>query len=186
MAVLVNSHGKSTVAPERPRLLYVVTEDWYFLSHRLTMARAAREAGFEVHVATRVTDRAAPIEAEGFTLHAIPFARGNLSPFRTLATVCALRRVHRAISPAIVHHVALQASVLGSIAAIGLRVARVNAMTGFGFTFTSANRMARLIRGTMGISLRLLFNRPEVVMLVQNPDDRATVLSLGILHQHDN
>ena len=24
------------------RILYVVTEDWYFLSHRLPMARAAR------------------------------------------------------------------------------------------------------------------------------------------------
>ena len=48
------------------RLLYVVTEDWYFLSHRLPMARAARDAGFEVHVATRVVDGAAAIEAEGF------------------------------------------------------------------------------------------------------------------------
>ena len=25
-----------------PRLLYVVSEDWYFLSHRLPMARAAQ------------------------------------------------------------------------------------------------------------------------------------------------
>ncbi len=37
-----------------PRVLYVVTEDWYFLSHRLPMARAARAAGFEIHVATNV------------------------------------------------------------------------------------------------------------------------------------
>ncbi|HEX5515970.1 MAG TPA: glycosyltransferase family 1 protein, partial [Pseudolabrys sp.] len=37
-----------------PRLLYVVSEDWYFLSHRLPMARAARESGYDVHVATRV------------------------------------------------------------------------------------------------------------------------------------
>src|ERR1700745_1985679 len=41
-------------APRAPRLIYVVTEDWYFLSPRLPMARAARAAGFEVHVATRV------------------------------------------------------------------------------------------------------------------------------------
>ncbi len=52
-----------------PRLLYVVTEDWAFLSHRLPMARAARDAGFEVHVATRVSDGAAAIEAERFILH---------------------------------------------------------------------------------------------------------------------
>ena len=35
------------------RILYVVTEDWYFLSHRLPMARAAKAAGYE-HVATRL------------------------------------------------------------------------------------------------------------------------------------
>ena len=51
------------------RLLYVVTEDWYFLSHRLPMARAARDAGFEVHVATRVVDGAAAIiDRSGGTL----------------------------------------------------------------------------------------------------------------------
>ena len=48
-----------------PKLLYLVTEDWFFVSHFLPMARAARAAGFEVVVATRVRDHAARIEAEG-------------------------------------------------------------------------------------------------------------------------
>ena len=77
------------------RLLYVVTEDWYFLSHRLPMARAARDAGFEVHVATRVVDGAAAIRAEGFVLHPVPFVRGRISPFGTIATIRALRDIHR-------------------------------------------------------------------------------------------
>ncbi len=48
-----------------PKLLYLVTEDWFFVSHFLPMARTARAAGFEVVVATRVRDHAARIEAEG-------------------------------------------------------------------------------------------------------------------------
>src|SRR5215813_15219160 len=91
---------------KRPRLLYVVTEDWAFLSHRLPMARAAREAGFEVHVATRVSKGAAAIEAERFILHPIPFVRGSLSPVETLSTIAALRRVHRKVEPVLTHHVA--------------------------------------------------------------------------------
>ena len=102
-----------------PRLLYVVTEDWYFLSHRLPMARAARAAGFEVHVATNVGDDADAIEREGFTLHPVRFVRGRLSPFRNIGTILALRKVYRAVAPAIVHHVALQATVLGIVAAFG-------------------------------------------------------------------
>lgn len=68
-----------------PRLLYVVTEDWAFLSHRLPMARAAWDA-FEVHVATRVGAGAAAIAAEGFILNPIPFARGGSAPL-TAATI---------------------------------------------------------------------------------------------------
>src|SRR5690242_109230 len=102
----------------KPRLLYVVTEDWAFLSHRLPMARAAREAGFEVHVATRVSKGGAAIEAESFMLHPIPFARGSLSPLSAFATIAALRRVRREVKPAVTHHVALQACMLGMLATL--------------------------------------------------------------------
>ncbi|HZC58204.1 MAG TPA: glycosyltransferase, partial [Xanthobacteraceae bacterium] len=88
-----------------PRLLYVTAEDWAFLSHRLPMARAARDAGFDVHVATRVQNGASAIEAEGFTLHPIPFARGSLSLIATLTTLAALRRVNSEVAPDVTHHV---------------------------------------------------------------------------------
>ena len=162
------------------RLLYVVTEDWYFLSHRLPMARAARDAGFEVHVATRVVDGASAISAEGFVLHAVPFVRGRISLFGTIAAIRALRQIHRAVTPAIAHHVALQATVLGSLAALGRSVGCVNALTGLGYTFTSGNAKALLLRPIIGTLLRLLLNRSKQFVLVQNPDDRDGVLSLGI------
>jgi glycosyltransferase involved in cell wall biosynthesis len=162
------------------RLLYVVTEDWYFLSHRLPMARAARQAGFEVHVATRVVDGAAAIRAEGFTLHPVPFARGRLSPLGAWATIRTLRRVHRAAVPAIVHHVSLQATVLGCLAAWGRSVHGINALTGLGYTFASGNRKAALLRPLLRVLLRFLLNRPSQTVLVQNDDDRADLIALGI------
>ena len=77
------------------RIIYLVTEDWYFISHRLPMARAARDAGFEVHVATRVDRHGAAIEAEGFHLHPISWRRGSLDP-RDLVRV--VREVRTALS----------------------------------------------------------------------------------------
>ena len=162
------------------RLLYVVTEDWYFLSHRLPMARPARDAGFEGHVATRVVDGAAAIRAEGFVLHPVPFVRGRIAPFGTVATIRALRDIHRNIAPDIVHRVALQATILGSIASAGLAMSTVNALTGLGYTFTSGNATAMLLRPILSALLRLLLNRPRRLVLVQNPDDRESMLSLGI------
>jgi glycosyltransferase involved in cell wall biosynthesis len=162
------------------RLLYVVTEDWAFLSHRLPMARAAREAGFEVHVATRISDGEAAIEAERFILHPIPFARGSLSPAATLSTVAALRRVHREVAPALTHHVALQACVLGMLASLGRPCACVNAFIGLGYLFTSETGKARAVRTVVGSLLRFLINRKNSIALVQNSDDMAALLSLGI------
>lgn len=163
-----------------PRLLYVVTEDWFFLSHRLPMARAAQAAGFEVHVATNVADGAATILREGFVLHPLRFARGRLSPLATLATIRALRDLHRRLAPDLVHHVALQPTILGSLAALGLPVARVNAVTGLGYAFIAESFKARIVRRVIGTLLRLLVDRRRSVALVQNPDDRALLQGLGI------
>ena len=162
------------------RLLYVVTEDWAFLSHRLPMARAAREGGFEVHVATRVSNGAAAIEAERFVLHPIPFARGSLSPVAALSTVAALRRVHRKVKPVLTHHVALQACVLGMLASLGRPCACVNAFIGLGYSFTSRTGKARAVRTIVGSLLRFLVNRKNSIALVQNNDDMAALISLGI------
>jgi glycosyltransferase involved in cell wall biosynthesis len=56
----------------------------------------------------------------------------------------------------------------------------VNALTGFGHSFIADTAGARFLRALIGIMLRLLINRPDAVALVQNPDDRASLLALGI------
>jgi glycosyltransferase involved in cell wall biosynthesis len=169
---------------KKPRLLYVVTEDWYFLSHRLPIARAAKDAGFDVHVATNVADGEPAISREGFVLHPIPFARGRTSPGAAIVTILALRNVLRKVSPTIVHNVALQPAVLGSLAAIGLRAVTVNAITGLGHTFIADTPKTRILRHLIGIVLRQFVDHGRNVAIVQNPDDRALLRSLGIREDH--
>jgi glycosyltransferase involved in cell wall biosynthesis len=165
------------------RLLYVANEDFAFLLNRLPMARAAREAGFEVHVATRVNDGAEAIDAEGFVLHRIPFERGGLSPFAAIPTILALRRIEKEIEPHIVHHSGLQCCLYGSIAALGKKFSRVNAITGLGYIFTSVTLRTRLLKLSMKWLLPWLLNRQRSIVLVQNPDDRSALDDLGIQQQ---
>ena len=134
------------IAPPAPlrRVLYVVGEDYWFLMSRLPMARAARKAGFEVHVATNVNKRGHEIEAEGFILHSIPFQRGGLSPVGAIPTVLAIRRILNKVKPDVMHHVGLQCSVYGSIATLGKKIPLVNAITGLGYLFTSVKWQTRL------------------------------------------
>ena len=162
------------------KLLYVVNEDWAFLLNRLPMARAAKRAGFDVHVATRVDQGATAIKAEGFTLHPIPLRRGGISPLSAIPAILALRHVTADLKPDIAHHSGLQCCVYGSIAAFGRKFPYVSALTGMGYVFTSATWRTRLLRTILKWLLPSLLGRPGDVVLVQNPDDRAALADLGI------
>ncbi|MGB2932968.1 MAG: glycosyltransferase family 4 protein [Methyloceanibacter sp.] len=163
------------------RILYVVTEDWYFLSHRLPMARAAREAGYDVHVATRLNRGKAAIEAEGFTPHALGWRRGSLSPLHSVAGVLELRKLLRRLKPDILHNVSLKPVLLGSTASLGLpAMAVVNSLTGLGTLFIGNHGGGGVTRSIVRAALRGLLRRANSRTIVQNPDDRSFVLELGV------
>jgi glycosyltransferase involved in cell wall biosynthesis len=166
-----------------PVLVYLVTEDWYFISHRLPMALAAQRAGYQVHVATRVKAHGAEIQARGFTLHPLDWQRGSTNPLKVASIVRQVRDLYRRLKPDIAHHVALQPAVIGSMAATGMPLVRLNALAGLGFVFTSRNPSALLMRPVLTALVRMLFNSPLSAVLVQNPDDREAVHALGVAPQ---
>jgi glycosyltransferase involved in cell wall biosynthesis len=166
------------------RILYVVTEDWYFLSHRLPMARAAWAAGYDVHVATRLSNGKAAIESEGFTPHALDWRRGSLSPLHSLAGVLELRKLLRSLKPDILHNVSLKPVLLGSIASLGLPMAVVNGLTGLGTLFVGDHKRSGLARPLVRAALKALLGRANSRTIVQNPDDKQFVLDLGVTETH--
>jgi glycosyltransferase involved in cell wall biosynthesis len=164
----------------RPRLVYLVTEDWYFTSHRLPMARAAQRAGFEVHVITRVDRHGAAITAEGFQVHPVHWRRGSLDPRHLFRTVREIRNLYRKLDPSIAHHVAILPTIAGSLAALGLPIVCLNAITGLGATFTSSTVKVRTARRVLTSALRWLLRRSRSAVLVQNREDRLAIERLGI------
>jgi glycosyltransferase involved in cell wall biosynthesis len=162
-----------------PVLVYLVTQDWYFMAHRVPMALAAQRAGYDVHVVTHVDKHRAAIEALGFRVHAVDWQRGSINPFAFLNSIRDVRRHYKKIAPDLVHHVALQPTIVGSLAASGLGCIRVNALTGLGFVFTSAMLKARLVRPIFRALLRYVLRDARAAVLVENPDDHAAVRALG-------
>jgi glycosyltransferase involved in cell wall biosynthesis len=155
------------------RLLYLVTEDWYFCSHRLPLAVAARAAGYEVAVATRVSVHAEQICAAGLQLVPLGLSRRGQNPLRELGSVAEIVRVYRRVRPDIVHHVALKPVLYGSLAARFSRVpAVVNALAGLGYVFSSADLKARVLRPVVRAAYHLLLDGSNRRLIVQNPDDR--------------
>lgn len=155
------------------KILFLVSEDWYFLSHRLPVARAAQKAGARVSVATRVREHGAAIEAEGFTLHPLELSRSGRNPFRDLTQIASIHRLYRRVRPDIVHHVALKPSLYGSLAAwMAGTPSVVNAFAGMGYVFISNGPFARIVRPLLARAFRFLLNRANTQTIVQNDDDR--------------
>ena len=176
-------HG--SIAAERPKLLFLVTEDWYFCSHRLPAARAARAAGFDVVVATRVRAHGDRICDEGFALRPIEWRRrgdGLLGAGRAISEIA---RVYRAERPDLVHHIALKPVLFGGIARrlapAGTQISPVAiaSVMGLGSGFSAASFAARLRRPSLGIALRLAGDRDRGWVIVQNPEDRDALIALG-------
>src|SRR5207248_3275653 len=106
--------------------------------------------------------------------------RGSLNPYHLLRTVRQVRKLYYAIKPDVVHHVAMLPSVVGSLAAMGLPIACLNAINGLGTTFTSDTVKVRATRVALIPILRRLLGRRRAAVLVQNADDRHALERLGI------
>lgn len=166
------------------RLLYLVTEDWYFCSHRLALARAALETGYDVHVVTQVTRHGAVIEEAGLKLHPIRFARSARRPIQDMKTLYAITQIYRSVKPDLVHHVAMKPILYGSIAASWSGVPRVvNAYTGLGFMFSSRRYTARALRAIVTRIGKPVINHARCWSIMQNADDRVTLARAGLIDE---
>lgn len=168
-------------AGKRPKLIYLVSEDWYFVSHRLSLAVAAKEAGYDVVVAARVREAGAEIRNAGLRLIPIDFERSRLSPLAELKTLASLIALYRREAPDLVHHIAIKPVVYGSIAARATRTRGVvNALMGLGFVFSSNSRKALTLKPFVSVLLRRCLSRPRTRTIVQNRDDYALLRDLHI------
>lgn len=166
------------------KLLYFVTEDWYFCSHRLPLAIAAKQAGYDVSVVTRVRSHGEQIESAGLKLIPLELSRRGSSPFAELKVIRRLVSIYRTEKPDIVHHVALKPVLYGSIASLIAKVPFVvNAMAGLGLLFSSRSLKARLARPVFMLFFRFLLNREGCHVILQNVDDVTLMCDSGVLRR---
>lgn len=163
------------------RLLFLINDAGFFLSHRMPLARAAAKAGWQVDVATREDERSPEIEAAGFTVHHVPIQRFGLRPAGELRTALAVAALCRTLKPDLLHCVTLKAVVPGLLAArLAAVPAAVLAITGAGRTYSDGAPVWRLLQRAIPRYLSLLAH-DRMRLLVQNPDDGQALAARGYL-----
>ena len=158
------------------KLLLVINHAGFFLSHRLPIALAARERGYEVHIATPQSKHVPRIVDAGLPWHRIHLSRSSMNVFAELRTIADLVRVYRAVKPDIVHHVTTKPVLYGTIAARLTGVpAVVNALAGLGHVFYDHDSN-RLVRRAVLAGYSLARRHRNVRFIFQNVEDRQVFL----------
>ncbi len=161
------------------RLLFLVNVDWFFISHRLPIAQAALKQGYEVHIATRITDKKATLESQGLIVHDLPIARGKSGLIKEIATLIQLVRILRDVRPSILHTVTIKPVLYGGIAArfAGVKCVVV-AISGLGYLFTTHKPSIRLKRKLIGWLYRSALKQQYIKVIFQNHDDKKILTKL--------
>ena len=155
-------------------VVFVATEDWFFASHFLPLARAAVAAGHRTVVVARVRDHRGVIEATGARVVPFESDRGSLAPWTLGDAAGRLAGVLRALRPDLVHSIALKGILLGGTAALLAGVPRrVHAVTGLGYLGARTDVVGRLARGAVKAAVRGPLSTGRTRYVFENPDDAA-------------
>lgn len=171
--------------PKR-RLLFVVNVGWFFVSHRLPLAVAARERGYEVHVAAGIDERLDQntrelLAAQGIQLHVLRLSRSSAHPGELCSVIYDLVRLYRTLRPAIIHLVTLKPLLMGGIAAKLSRFSSVVfAVPGRGSVFSKRGILPAIRRWCVVSLYRLAYRPLSNRVIVQNIEDRDYFAARGI------
>jgi len=163
------------------RLLFIVNVDWFFLSHRLPIAVEAVNQGYEVHIATTVTDKHSLLESTGMTVHPLNLHRSMSGIVPVIAEFMEILSLLRKVMPDIIHLITIKPVLLGGIAARMASVpAVVSAISGLGFVFVKSGVFAGVRRKVISFLYHLALGHPNQKVIFQNVDDQYQLSKLAV------
>jgi glycosyltransferase involved in cell wall biosynthesis len=174
------------MAREHSKLLFLLTEDWFFCSHFIERAIAAQTAGYEVVVACRENSHGEQIREMGLKLVPVDFVRRSTNLPTELRTLREIFRLYRRERPDIIHQIGAKPILYGSLVAriLGIRCI-VNASIGMGYVFSSMDSRARRLKPLVSFAYRCLMNSPGSKVVFENGDDLATFVRMGAVQRKD-
>ena len=158
------------------KIVLLITEDWFALSHFRPLISLLVELAREVVVVTRSSGRLAEIEALGAQTLEFDFRRGSNNQALAVQLAWRLARLLKRERPDVVHLIAMKPIVLGGLALRLVGVPHVVVhVTGQGLAGIATDPLLRLYRFAMLRVLGSLLRKPASLLLVENPDDLAMV-----------
>jgi len=158
-------------------ILFVVNSDWFFLSHRLPIAKKAIEEGYEVGLLTEITSKRKEIEKYGIFVKDIQFKRDSTSIVKNLFLFIKILKIFKSIKPDLIHLVTIKPIIIGGIAAHFLRKSTkiVMSISGLGFIFIEKGFKAFFRKIIILFFYKLVFLNKNIKVILQNKTDLQNI-----------
>lgn len=164
------------------KLLFIVNAPEFFLSHRLPLAMAAKEAGFCVHIATGSGPTCVKIRELGFIHHCLPISRSGTNPLKELHSLWSIWRLMREFKPDLLHLVTIKPVLYGGlIARLAGAPAVLAAVSGLGSVFVASNGMMSWLRRGVQVLYRIALGHSNLKVIFQNPDDQSLLTETAVI-----
>ncbi len=164
------------------KIVFVVNTPGFFLSHRLPLAKAAKNTGLEVHVATANGPGIDTILSNGFVHHVVPFSRSGQNPYLEMKTIFFLLRLFYRLRPRLVHLVTIKPVLYGGLVSRILGIdAVVFAVSGLGTVFLEKSVIGKFRKAFVLFFFRAAFKNKRYAAIFQNIDDQNELISSRVV-----
>ena len=158
------------------RILYVVNDLDFFISHRLPLAKKAVELGYTVFI---VSNKLPSKKYKGIDFKKFSIERSSTSIIKNLKSLLELKGIIMEISPDIIHSVTLKSILLSNLVLLfNRKVKKINAVSGLGYLFTSKRASIALQGLKLILRAIIKFGKPHFIF--QNLDDLNKFKKLGL------
>ena len=155
----------------RGKILYVVSDGGFFVSHRMPIAKAALEEGYSVGIAAPNDQAVVQYSKAGFEFFAIPFIRRKHGLRNELKTIRKLHKVIQEFNPEIVHLITAKPIIYGGVICRYLGVPSISAIPGLGHIFSHDNVSTSILRKLVICAFKTAINSSANHVIFQNSDD---------------
>lgn len=166
------------------RVLFVITEDWTLISHRLHLVDAAIDAGYKVAIATKINKHRKFLEDRGMKIFEWKLHRGSLNPIKEIIAILSLMKILFEFKPDIIHAVAQKPVIYAGLAKkIYKKASFIAALGGLGFVYTSKRLRATLLKPLLRLLLKSVLDGKRTRLILQNKDNVNTIERINIINK---
>lgn len=171
------------MSSKKYKLLYFVSEDEYFISHKIEQVQYALKKNIDVLIVTKFKKKEKQILNAGFKTKHLDFDRKSLNPVKEFLCILKLAVIIFKYKPNIIQANALKPILYISLISYFLskKIKIILCVVGLGYLFIEKNKKKNLIKNIYLLLMKFTLRKKNSIFVFQNNDDKKIFMNKNLL-----